>query len=148
AELDDLDGLVASHARLFAEDAAARDPLRDADWPRAHGAQWCADLIDDPDALVLVAVAGNAVVGHLVGTLSPPSPMWLASRAELVSTHVDSTQRGLGIGGRLVAEFRSWAASRGAARVEVSAYAANDGALRFYRRHGFVPHTVDLVGDV
>ncbi|GAA1570205.1 hypothetical protein GCM10009789_24710 [Kribbella sancticallisti] len=53
ATADDLDGVVASSAALFAEDAAARDKLRNADWPAAYGAQWCSDLLADPQALVL-----------------------------------------------------------------------------------------------
>ncbi|MGH3155862.1 MAG: hypothetical protein ACRDNF_04695 [Streptosporangiaceae bacterium] len=35
--------------------------------------------------------------------------------------------------------FETWAKGRGAAQLRVSAYTANESALRFYRRHGFVP---------
>jgi len=54
------------------------------------------------------------------------------------------SHRGSGVGGRLVAAFHKWATSVGVDRLAVSAYAANDGAIRFYQRHGFVPRTVLL----
>ena len=37
---------------------------------------------------------------------------------------------------------------RGAGRVNVTAYVANDGALRFYRRKGFVALSSELVLDL
>jgi hypothetical protein len=70
---DDLNGVVASSAALFAEDAATRDPLRNAAWPATHGAQWCSDLLSDPHALVLVAAVEGEVAGHLVGMFAEPS---------------------------------------------------------------------------
>lgn len=42
-------------------------------------------------------------------------------------------------GARLVEYFRSWAREKGAVQLRVTAYTANTGAIRFYRRHGFVP---------
>jgi hypothetical protein len=37
-----------------------------------------------------------------------------------------------------------WAAEKGAQRATVTAYAANDGARRFYARHGFAVRSVTL----
>ena len=144
----DIDGLVASTAALFAEDGAARDRLRNPAWPGLHGRDWCAGLLADPDALVLVAAAGPEVVGHLVGNYAESSPMWLAPRAELVSMFVARQHRGDGVGGRLVAHFTGWARDRGAARIQVDAYAANESALRFYRRHGFAPLSESLAAEL
>ena len=53
-------------------------PLRNRDWPSTHGAQRCAELVADPDSLVLVAVADEEVVGHLVDTFAALSAMWVA----------------------------------------------------------------------
>lgn len=142
---DDLDGLARSSAALFAEDGAARDRLRNPEWPSTYGPQWCADLVADPAALALVAAVGDDIVGHLLGTYAEPSAMWTASRAELVSTFVMPSWRGQGVGGRLFGEFAAWARKRGASRLQVSAYAANHSAVRFYRRHGFVTLSTDLI---
>lgn len=148
ATVDDIRGLAESSAALFAEDSATRDRLRNQAWPEKYGAQWCADLVGDPAALVLVAAAGDDVVGHLIGTYSEASAMWSEPRAELVSTLVSSSWRGRGVGSHLVQDFVSWARDRGAARLHVHAYAANDGAVRFYQRHGFVPLSTELVVDL
>src|SRR5215207_3459103 len=138
ATAEDLEGVVASGAALFAEDSGTRDPLRNADWPATHGAKWAADLLEDPDALLLVA-ADSGVVGHLVGTFSPPSEMWTVSRAELVSMYVRESHRTQGIGTRLVDAFTEWARSRGATRLHVTAYATNNSALRLYHSCRFSP---------
>lgn len=148
ATFEDLDDLVRSTADLFAEDAVARDRLRDPQWPRDNAKPWCANLIAAPDALVLVAVEDGTVVGHLIGTFSPASSMWSGARAELVSTHVVDSHRGQGIGSRLVEDFVAWGAQRGAARLHVTAYVANSGAIAFYQRHGFVPLTMELTADL
>jgi GNAT superfamily N-acetyltransferase len=144
----DLDGVVASCAALFAEDAAARDHLRDQTWPAEHAAQWCTDLLADPAALVLVAASSGAVAGHLVGAYLESSAMWTAPRADLVSIRVDESLRGAGIGSRLVEAFASWARDRGAKRLRVDAYTANEDAIRFYRRHGFEPLSTTLAADL
>ena len=144
ATADDLDGVAASQAALFALDAGTRDGLRNLDWPATHGSEWIAGLIGRDDALVLVAARGDKVVGHLVATSSPPSDMWVAARAELVSMHVDESQRGGGVGSRLVSACIGWAREQGAARLAVSAYAANDGAVRFYQANGFEPFSLEL----
>jgi GNAT superfamily N-acetyltransferase len=148
ATIDDLDGLVSSCAALFAEDGAARDRLRNADWPTLHGATWCADVLADPANLALVATADGEVVGHLIGNYSEPSEMWTASRAELVSMFVAEPVRKRGVGGRLVEEFVTWARERGAVRLHVQAYAANEPAIRLYQRHGFTPLSIMLVADL
>ena len=145
ATVDDLDGLLSSNVSLFRVDAAARDPLRNADWPNTHGRDWLAALVEDTAALVLVVDAGSDIVGHLIGILFEPTAMWLAPRAELLSLHVDSSHRGRRIGARLVAEVVEWARAKGAQRLHVSAYAENDGALSFYQANGFSPFSLDVV---
>jgi GNAT superfamily N-acetyltransferase len=148
ATTDDLDGLVASSSALFAEDAATRDPLRNAKWPAAHGAQWCRELLADPQALVLVAVVDGTVAGHLVGIFAEPSAMWTAAKAELVSMYVRQDVRGQGVGGQLVDTFTGWAKERGASRLDVTAYATNEPALRLYRSRGFAPQSITLATDL
>ncbi|HVV21399.1 MAG TPA: GNAT family N-acetyltransferase, partial [Pseudonocardiaceae bacterium] len=124
---------------LAAEDAATRDPFRNPHWARDHGAEHAAADLADRDKLVLAAVAGADVVGHLLGGFSAPSSMWTVPRAFLISMFVRPEWRGTGVGSRLVGQFREWAAERGAEQLRVTAYAANEGAIRFYQRHGFTP---------
>jgi GNAT superfamily N-acetyltransferase len=135
----DVDGLVASNSALFAADAVARDALRNPGWADAHAAGHVTETLADPDMLVLVAEHDGTVVGHLTGAFLPTSAMWSAPRAELFSMQVMAPWRSQGIGSQLVDRFKAWAQARGVAQLRVCAYTANEGALRFYRRHGFAP---------
>lgn len=144
----DVPGLVELSAALFAEDGARRDRLRNAGWPQDNGRPWIEDLLTSPDALVLVAAgSGGQAVGHLIGHFYAASAMWTGPRTELVSMYVSPRYRGRNLGGRLVEEFFGWSRERGASRFHVSAYAANEAAIRFYRRHGFTPLSVELTAD-
>jgi len=146
--LDDLAGLVASSAALFAEDAGTRDPTLNQDWPRREGPQAFRELIDDPGRLCLVADDSGVVVGHLSGAMRPPVPIRPLAVAELISMYVRPAYRRLELGGQLVEVFFDWARKQGAARASVSAYASNEGAIRFYQRQGFEPRTVILETDL
>lgn len=148
AVVGDINGIAMSNAALFAEDGAARDRLRNRHWPAQHGEQWCADLLEDPDALVLVAADDDVVIGHLIGSFSHESEMWVAPRAELVSMQVNDGYRGGGLGSTLVEGFREWARARGAVRMQVTAYIANEPAVHFYSRHGFKALSVELATDL
>ncbi len=48
----------------------------------------------------------------------------------------------------LVEDFIVWSRDRGAARLHVSAYAANSAAIHFYQGHGFVPLSIELTVDL
>lgn len=145
ATAPDVDGFVASSAGLFAQDAGSYDDTVDIAWPRKYGATRFLEGLADPDRLVLVAVdSAGAVVGHLTGLVAEPTAMRPVRVATLSSLYVFPEHRHAGLGARLVAEFRSWARGRNCDRLEVTAYAANDGALRFYRQHGFAPQSILL----
>jgi len=144
ASTADAAGLVESLAALFAEDAATRDSTMDADYPRSYGEQGFTELMAMPDRLVLVAEADGQVVGHLTGRIDEPTPIRPVSVATLASMYVRPAHRRHGIGARLVEQFREWARDQNARRMSVTAYTANDDAVRFYRRQGFVPYSTVL----
>ncbi|WP_328616082.1 GNAT family N-acetyltransferase [Amycolatopsis sp. NBC_00355] len=134
--------LVASVAGLFAEDGGVRDPFMDTGWPAREGTAYYIDLVKDPGCLCLLAAGGG---GHLVGRLCRPNPLRPgAVTAELESLRVDPGHRRAGVGGELVAAFFAWAAESGANETRVKAFAANRGALEFYRAQGFEPFDITL----
>jgi GNAT superfamily N-acetyltransferase len=141
---DDIAGLVACSIGLFVEDAGTRDPTLSQDWPRLHAAGSFRASMEDESRLVLVADEGGTVVGHLTGVLGEASDIRPIRVASLMSMYVMPSHRNEGVGARLVASFREWAGAAGADRLAVSAYAANEDAIRFYRRQGFTPRTVLL----
>ena len=140
----DVPGVVECSAELFREDAGTRDPSIDTSWPRAYGPTRFREMVAEADRLLLVAEAEGAIVGHLSGSLSHPSPIRPVTVATLMSMYVRPEWRSHGGGGLLVASFRDWAQQNQADRISVTAYAGNDRAIAFYRRNGFEPHTLTL----
>ncbi|MDH3293904.1 MAG: GNAT family N-acetyltransferase [Acidimicrobiia bacterium] len=138
----DLDHLVQLQDRLFAEDAGAHGAFVDLGWPLREGEADLSGLIESPDALVLIATAGREQptdpAGILVGYVSKPTPTRLpVDFAVLRGLYVISPLRSAGIGGAMIEAFFDWATDRGCVEAHVEAYAANEGAQRFYQRHGF-----------
>jgi GNAT superfamily N-acetyltransferase len=141
----DVSSIVESAAALFGTDALRHDAAAtNLDWPQREGHTYYAELLDNADALVLIARDGADVTGHLVGRLRGPSTVHPIRVADLESIHVHAAYRGEGIGQQLLSAFLKWAAGKGAQRAAVTAYAANAGAQRFYARHGFTPRSVTM----
>jgi GNAT superfamily N-acetyltransferase len=138
----DIDALVASVAGLFAEDAGRHDPAMDLHWPEREGAAYYSRLLGDQACLLLLARDGDQAVGHLVGRLSGPDSLRTQPLAVLESMRVAPGARRTGVGSLLVRHFFTWARDSGVEQASVTAYAANDAALRFYARHGFSPTSV------
>jgi GNAT superfamily N-acetyltransferase len=140
--------LVKSAEALFAEDAGSHDPRMDLGWPAREGAAYYQDLVEDENALCLLARADGAVAGHLIGRLLPVGSLRPgAVRAALESMRVAAERRREGVGEALVSAFVSWAGERGANELVVQAYAHNEGGLAFYRAQGFRPFEVRLARE-
>jgi GNAT superfamily N-acetyltransferase len=114
------------------------------DWPVRHGEAYFRDLAVGNHGTCWVADESGRVCGYLVGRMRPRGDVRTVRVAELEEMYVAPDRRCAGIGGRLVAAFLDWARASGADRVAVTAYATNERALAFYRRHGFGPRSVSL----
>jgi len=144
----DISQIVASADALVATDAGRYDPsATDLGWAARTGLAYAASLLASDDSLVLIARDGEVVIGHLVARLYGPGSVHPIRIAELESIHVYPEHRGRGTGERLVHGFLAWAVDSGAQRASVTAYAANEGAQRFYARHGFAMKSVILDRD-
>ena len=142
ATAEDVESFLASAIALVATDAGHYDrQATDVSWADRFGAAYAADVLSG-DNVVLLARDGDIVTGHLVGRLYGPSSVHPIRGAELESIHVYPGHRSAGIGSRLVGAFLAWAAEHGAVRASVTAYAANEAAVRFYARHGFAIRSV------
>lgn len=140
----DLPALVELNVGLSLEDAGQRDPFMNPEWPRHAGGGYFENVIADADSLVVVADVQAGIVGYLVGRLGGASSMRPVTTAILESMYVNADHRGRGVGTMLVRSFLHWASERDTGRVAVTAYAANEGALRFYERFGMHPRSVTL----
>ncbi len=144
----DISEIIASADALVATDAGRYDPAAtDLSWAARTGSAYATSLLASDESLVLIARDGDAVIGHLVARLYGPGSVHPIRVAELESIHVYSEHRGCGVGENLVNGFLAWAADKGAQRASVTAYAANEGAQRFYARQGFALKSVILNRD-
>ncbi len=144
AETADVPALVTSASGLFHDDAGVHDRTVNVGWAVAEGEPYYAEAVSDPDSLCLVAEDDGDVLGHLIGRFQAASSLRPVGTAILESIRVQPARRGSGVGTGLVESFGDWARSKGATRAVVTAYAANERAVRFYERHGFALRSVIL----
>jgi GNAT superfamily N-acetyltransferase len=136
------------NAGLFEEDSARHDPATDQSWPDREGARYFAELLGTERAAGWLALDTDTPIGYAVGRLTGPNEVRPVVRADLESIFVVPDRRGDGVGAALVAEFARWAQERHAGELSVTAYAANERAVAFYARHGFVPRSVVMARPI
>jgi RimJ/RimL family protein N-acetyltransferase len=119
-------------ARLFAErlpgvyERKAPTLEEETEYIRAH--------IDTPGSTMLVATADGHIAG-LIGFQARQLPQ--ERHVGMFGVSVDRRHRGEGIGSALISALLEWAPRNGITRVEVEAFAVNEGAIRLYERFGF-----------
>jgi len=101
---------------------------------------WFADFLAKPGAHLLLGEEAGAPVGYIAGAIVryPENPFRLSFALGLVDqlTIVSEAQR-RGYGERLLGALLAIFRAEGVARVELSVWAFNEGARRFYERQGF-----------
>jgi len=96
-----------------------------------------APLLGDPSQLVLVAVAadGDRAVGWLHATVR--RQLDSDDFVEVVGLVVGASQRGAGVGARLLARAEAWALGQGVALVQLRSNVTRERAHGFYLRAGY-----------
>ncbi|MEH1164789.1 GNAT family N-acetyltransferase [Micromonospora sp. CPCC 205539] len=92
--------------------------------------------------VVLVAEHAGQVVGMVEVLRLPDPPAHQIVRpvpSAQIHTVVLDTARGLGVGTALLDAAHRWAAEQGVTSISAGIHHRNDGAVRFYRRHGYAP---------
>ena len=127
ARPDDLDALVELYADVAAEGRwiAAEAPV-----DRAMRHRRMSELLDRRDACLLVAVAGDELVGQLGIELARYG---VADLGMLVA----APWRGRGVGSALVAAGLAWARQAGAHKVALQVWPHNQAAIALYEKFGF-----------
>jgi ribosomal protein S18 acetylase RimI-like enzyme len=101
--------------------------------------------IATPGNLILLALdaAGGRPVGLLSCSIRPN--LYHAGPSALIEELVVAERaRGSGVGGELLTELLGRLDAAGCAEVSVTTMPDNDGAIRFYRRHGLTEEAVFL----
>jgi ribosomal protein S18 acetylase RimI-like enzyme len=136
--------IVALNHALFQEDAGQRDPFMNLNWPHEEGEDYVTKLLHSEKSIGMLAERKGQAIGYLVGYLKPSSSLRPVRIAELESMYVGEEHRSQEVGQQLVSRFLEWVREQGAERVSVTAYVANEGAVSFYKRMGFIPKNLTL----
>ena len=132
-----------SHA-LFQEDAGQRDNTMNLNWACEQGQAYFAHFIEKVQNICLLAIVDDDPVGYLAGYVRDASDLRLVKTAELESMFIHNAYRNQGVGKALVHSFSQWARENGAVSITVTAYSANEPAVKFYKSLGFSPKQVTL----
>ncbi len=92
-------------------------------------------LIGVPTSLILVAEAGDEVVGFIHA--SNHEPVYAPPMKNILGLAVDPEYRKNGLGRMLVEAVEDWARETGAAGIRVNSGANMDSGLRFYKALGY-----------
>ena len=104
---------------------------------RKHYIRYALDAIRDPQFHVLVAVAGENVIGYVLGYVANNLPFFPNLRyAFLSDISVSATSRRRGVGKLLVAALREWFYLRGMRSVQLNAAYHNPVSQAFWRQQG------------
>jgi ribosomal protein S18 acetylase RimI-like enzyme len=137
-------GIVELNAALFQEDAGQRDPFMNLNWPKEEGHVYFRQHVLSDTSIVLLVEKKRRIIAYLLGYTIGSSKLRPVRTAELESMYVKPEYRSQRIGQQLVRTFLEWAQEQEAGRVTVMAYTANERAVFFYRKMGFLPKNITL----
>jgi GNAT superfamily N-acetyltransferase len=148
AEVEPLWRALYDHHQGIAEGVANVRPFEDT-WRQRRG-QYRGWLEGDGEAALLLAERDGRIVGYAMLTAGPGAATWdLGEKvAEVETLSVLPDERGGGVGAALMQASRNWALACGAASIAVGLAHTNEGAQRFYERHGFAPFYLEMVLDL
>lgn len=104
-------------------------------------------LIDNET--VFICVLNGQIVGYLAGLIHLNENHYVKdSFAEIFHLYLDENTRGLGIGKKLIENFKQQCKIWGIRHMKVTASAPNHKALDFYRKVGFNDYEITLKCDL
>jgi ribosomal protein S18 acetylase RimI-like enzyme len=106
-------------------------------------------LLGRDDALAVVAVEGDRLVGYGVGRISVLPGFFARRRRGYIHDVVTrETHRRRGIGRRLVEALLQWMREADVSSVELTVAVSNEGAVAFWERLGFVTYMHHMKRDL
>lgn len=128
---------VASIVQMLADDqlGARREDVSEP--LNAKYVEAFADIARDPNNILFVAERDGTVIGCLQLTLIPGLSHTGRKRAQIEGVRVHSSQRGEGLGEKMIQHAIERAKSEGCGLVQLTTDASRKDAHRFYERLGF-----------
>ncbi len=144
ATLGDFQAVQKLSQELFLSDMPS-DPLLNSQWTyQKEGESYFTKRITGTEGICFVAEFDGAVIGYVTGNIMEVLSWRPVRRLEMENLIVTVSYRGKRIGEQLAQKLFDWGKHLGMERVTVTAYAINEGGIRFYKRIGFIPDSLLL----
>ncbi|MBO9593487.1 MAG: GNAT family N-acetyltransferase [Niabella sp.] len=103
------------------------------------------ELMRSPAATVLLAVAGNEIIGSGYAKVVPAKPyQQYKEYAYLGFMYVKPAFRGMGINQSIIQKLLEWAKKQGLTEARLDVYEENTAAKRAYQKMGFRPNLLEM----
>jgi len=107
-----------------------------------HMEKYLRDSMNSQDAIVLVALDDDSVVGYSISAIGKRHPVFQQDTQGVIhDMAVKSDYRRKGVGGEMLAKIDEWFQSRNIDRIELSVAAKNQIGYSFWKKHGFQDYT-------
>ncbi len=129
-------------------DNSKYDPDLKVDWAQSSvGKNYFTELVNNPDALCLIAEENNVLVGYIAS--GPKEINYRNSKyIEIENMGISPQHRSKGIGSQLIEKVIELAKEKGFQKVFVNTYFGNTKAIDFYERNGFNKIDVSLEKNI
>ena len=136
ATSDDLDIICELNNQLFKLEKEKYDSTLVENWPLTNeGKKYFKDLINNH--YVIVALLDDKIAGYLAGSIEEKGVYELIQYGEINNMLVIEEYRGIGVGKRLIDNFKEYCKSQNIDNIKVVASFKNKDAINFYRKNGF-----------
>jgi GNAT superfamily N-acetyltransferase len=103
------------------------------------------NLIERDDAIVMLAVNSNEIIGTAYALIKKSAPYKLHKYyAYLGFMYVSPEFRGKGINGELIKELINWSKTKGVFEFQLDVYAENKSAIEAYKKSNFRPNLLNM----
>lgn len=146
AVIEDLSQVLTLYKKLIEEEKGFDSTLL---IDRGDGEERLKQRISQSDQTLLVADIEGSIKGFLLGAIAEGGSLRTIARLGLIEgVFVETSERDVGIGGRLVDKFTSWARAHGATRIQVTISAENSLSEEFFRHFSFTPYRLVLERNI
>jgi ribosomal protein S18 acetylase RimI-like enzyme len=136
--------LFAGENRATVREAIAKNAVAD-ELLVARAESETEEATDEPET---DSEQSSEIVGFVTFSIESGSYDRDVTRGLVQNVFVVSDHRGQGIGSDLLGEAETLLAERGADAISLEVMADNEEARRFYQRHGYTPHRIELEKSV
>jgi len=136
ASLDNIKEIQELNNQLFELEYNNFDSALRVGWPfEKDGEEYFAYMLNNE--IVLIAITDNNIIGYLAGSINCQSSYVTKSLAEIDNMFVIEEYRKIGLGSKLINEFKKYCFDLGIEEIKVTASAKNINAINFYKKNGF-----------